>query len=227
MGFGGDHGNARPVIVPGVTGFLAFMSLGLALAIAAACLLEARRLRRPPRRTYAWAVSRGVPADPGEATPPRRFTAFSFNGPGGAAHPAWEVEGGDPDGPIVIATPGWGDSRLGIIPRLAGLVPRASKIVAWDPPGLGEAPGRCNLGTRRDVEALLSLVETDCPHPSSLKTHVSSSTAGPSALAYPSRPPWNWNGAASASLASSPKRPIGSRGRRRATCCGWPACLTW
>lgn len=143
-------------------GLLQLLALGLAIAIAIATLLVIRRLRRPPRRTYAWAVARNLPGDPSELDTPRDFTPFEITT---AAHrlPAWSIPGDDPDGPLVIATPGWGDSKIGILPRLPAILPKASRLIAWDPPGTGEStttsarPGLCALGTR-ESQILMDII---------------------------------------------------------------------
>lgn len=150
-------------------GLLQLLALGLAIAIAIATLLVIRRLRRPPRRTYAWALARNLPSDPSELDDPRDFTPFEITA---CNHrlPAWSITGDDPAGPLVIATPGWGDSKIGILPRLPALLPKASRIIAWDPPGTGEStttsgkPGLCYLGTR-EPRILIDIIDEHAePH---------------------------------------------------------------
>jgi pimeloyl-ACP methyl ester carboxylesterase len=77
----------------------------------------------------------------------------------------WDIPGDDPEGPLVICTPGWADSKIGALARLDALLGHASRVVAWDPPGLGEAPnwpkgllGGWPMGTA-DVDALGALIE--------------------------------------------------------------------
>ncbi|MEO1129922.1 MAG: hypothetical protein AAFX05_09495 [Planctomycetota bacterium] len=134
-------------------GLAQLLAVGFVLALAIATWLVAYRLRRPPRKTYASALARGVPGDPSELPAPRAFDELTIN-LGGEAYPAWSIPGDAPDGPTIIYTPGWGDSKLGILPRLEPLLARAARIIAWDPPGQGDAPGRSALGVREP--ALLS-----------------------------------------------------------------------
>ncbi len=145
-------------------GFLLLLAAGLGLAATLVVGVTIHRLTHPPRRTIAWALARGRPADPGEMTPPRAFDAFTIAVP---AHPnasrrlevpVWDVAGEDPAGPVVVLTPGWGDSRLGALVRLPAFASRARRCILWDPPGLGEAPGTCALGTR-EVAQLAAVVE--------------------------------------------------------------------
>lgn len=135
-----------------MAGLAVLLGVGLFVAYAAAVLLVMLRLRRPPRRTYATAVARGIPGDPRELDQPRRFRAFDLGDVAPEARPreipCWDIEGDDPGGPIVILTPGWGDSRIGALARVSAIAPAASRIFAWDPPGQGDAPGLCALGTR-------------------------------------------------------------------------------
>lgn len=146
------------------TGLAIILLEGLALAVALTSFWIARRIRRPPRRTYASAVARGQPGDPRELPSPREFTEWSLEWRG-VALPVWDIPGDDPDGPAVVCTPGWADSKIGVLSRLDALLPFASRVVAWDPPGLGEAPdwpkgplGGWPMGTA-DVDALRALVE--------------------------------------------------------------------
>jgi pimeloyl-ACP methyl ester carboxylesterase len=141
--------------------------MGLVVAVGLLTVFTASRLRRPPRKTYGAAVSRGLPGEPSELDRPRAFEAFEVDlgGPGGT--PVWSIAGDEPSGPIVIATPGWGDSRVGMLMRLGGgagptggpgLATAARRVIAWDPPGQGEARGPCALGVREPT-MLLRLIE--------------------------------------------------------------------
>jgi pimeloyl-ACP methyl ester carboxylesterase len=140
-----------------VTGLLIILALGLLLAWLGAVLAVHRVLTRPPRRTYASAVARSRPGDPGEMAPPRRFESWTLD-TRGLALPVWDIAGDNPAGPIVVASHGWGDSRIGVLQRLPLLAPSARRIIAWDMPGHGDAPGRSSLGTH-EVADLTALVE--------------------------------------------------------------------
>jgi len=140
-----------------MTGLLLLLAAGALLAISLVTLFTILRLRRPPRRTYASALHAGVPGDPSELDRPRPFSTTTFT-PTAApppsnrhAFPLWDIQGDDPDGPVMLSTPGWGDSRLGVLPRLGALAPIASAILIWDPPGAGEAPAHSLLGTREHL----------------------------------------------------------------------------
>ncbi|MBL8746530.1 MAG: alpha/beta hydrolase [Phycisphaerae bacterium] len=156
-------------------GLLRLLLLGLLIAMTLAVIAIVRQLRNPPRRTYASALRRNQPGDPSELPPPlgpRAFRAFTFAAPrstrsaGTIQLPAWDIAADDPLGPVVLCTPGWGDSKLGVLARLAPLLPHASRVIAWDPAGMGESPAdsRCNLGTDADVLALCALAHA-CASP--------------------------------------------------------------
>lgn len=116
-------------------------------------------LTRPPRRTYASALARGRAGDPGEVPADwggsRVFDAWTFRSRG-LELAAWDVQGERPDGPVVILTHGWGDSRVGALARIEPVVKVASRVILWDMAGHGESEGRSTLGVR-DVEDLLTL----------------------------------------------------------------------
>lgn len=144
-------------------GLIYLLLLGLALAWLAVVLYTSRLLTRPPRRSYAYAVSRGKPGDPRECLgPSTRFTSWSLRSPSsGEDLPVWDIVGEKQGGPTMIVSHGWGDSRVVMLARLAALMPHASRIILWDMPGHGDAPAgtRSSLGTR-EVDDLLALIES-------------------------------------------------------------------
>ena len=135
---------------------LQLLALGLILAITFATWHTMRRFRSPPRRTYGAAVARNIPGDPSELESARDFTPFEFLSRGHRCA-AWDIPGDNPAGPIVFCTPGWGDSMIGVLARIEPLLAHASRIIAWDPPGLGETPGKWLMGSREHF-MLLDLV---------------------------------------------------------------------
>jgi pimeloyl-ACP methyl ester carboxylesterase len=145
-------------------GLLMLLLAGLAVLWAGLAVHTAWLLSRPPRRTYSWAVWRGLPGDPGEGPRPLEFRSWTFRSRG-LDLPAWSVRGLDPDGPTVVLTHGWADSRVVMLARVGALAGLARQVVVWDMPGHGEAPGRCTLGVREpdDLLALLDAVDADGP----------------------------------------------------------------
>lgn len=137
-------------------GLLNLLAVGGGVAWLVAVLHTAWSLRRPPKRTYAWALHRRLPGDPGELEPALAYEPFTFNGAHGEL-PAWRVPGGNPDGPVVVLTHGWGSSRVGGLKRLVACVTEAREAILWDLPGHGEAEGGARMGVdeHEDLIALL------------------------------------------------------------------------
>jgi pimeloyl-ACP methyl ester carboxylesterase len=140
-------------------GLLLLLLVGLVPSVTLMTVLMMHRLTHPPRKTYAWAVSRSKPGTPMELPSARAFEAVLLK-LGGRELPGWRIVGDDPRGPLVVHTPGWGDSRLGVLPRLEGFLARASAVLTWDPPGLGDAEGTCDLGVS-EPRLLAELVERE------------------------------------------------------------------
>jgi pimeloyl-ACP methyl ester carboxylesterase len=144
-----------------VTGFFILLGAGLVIAFAAMVAYTMYWITHPPRRTYASAISRGRPGDPGELPPgptgPRTYEEWTLT-VGALSLPVWDIPGDDARGPVIVLSHGWGDSRVGALSRVQRLAPLASRLIAWDMPGQGDAPGTCSLGTR-EVGALLALIE--------------------------------------------------------------------
>lgn len=148
-----------------VVALLPLLTLGLAIAVWASTWLIVRRLRHPPRRTTAWALAKGRPSDPSELARPLAFEEWTLEVTRGAFTglrlPVWDIKGGDPTAPTLILTPGWGDSRLGSLARAERLAAHCARLLLWDPPGEGEAPGRCRLGLS-EHEPLGELLDRAC-----------------------------------------------------------------
>ncbi|MBX3363433.1 MAG: alpha/beta fold hydrolase [Phycisphaeraceae bacterium] len=138
-------------------GLVLLLLAGLVCAWVLGIVLTLGMLIRPPRRTYATAVARGRPGDPGERSPALAFESFTFSSRGRRLC-AWDIRCRNPGGPVVILSHGWGDSRIGAIARLDPLLPHASRIIAWDLPGHGDSPGCCRLGVHEPLD-LITLIE--------------------------------------------------------------------
>ncbi len=140
-------------------GLATLLLIGLALTWAICIAGTILVLTRPARRTYASAVARGRPGEPSELDTPLGFTEWTLD-PEGC--PVWDIAGLDPSGPVIVMTHGWADSRVGSLVRIPAFADLASRIVVWDLPGHGEAPGSCRLGTR-EPELLKRLLDRVSP----------------------------------------------------------------
>ncbi len=136
-----------------VLGLIQLLAIGFVVALFALIFYTAWLLVNPHRRTYAWAVARGQPGDPGEIDEPLVYQSSEIQGERGPI-PIWDIAARDPNGPVVLMTHGWGSSRQGALKRLPGLVEHASRIIAWDLPGHGEAVGNARLGTDEHLDAM-------------------------------------------------------------------------
>ena len=115
------------------------------------------RLTHPPRLTYAIALAKGIPTHPAELG--LRGSERTFDLPDGSRTPAWIMEGEASNGPIVVITHGWGDSRFGGLAWAPLVAPFASRVVAYDLRGQGESTAtKCMLGTT-EVDDLLAIID--------------------------------------------------------------------
>ncbi|HYF14435.1 MAG TPA: alpha/beta fold hydrolase [Phycisphaerales bacterium] len=133
--------------------------MGLALLLAAGALIAlatlvawtASRLARPPRRTFGSAVAAGRPREPADLLHSdgsrREFATWTLE-TAGLRLPVWDFPGNNVAGPVLVLTHGWGDSRIGALTRADALLPHVCRVVAWDMPGHGDAPGSSTLGWR-------------------------------------------------------------------------------
>ena len=158
-------------------GLILLLTVGLAVFLIALVAYTRHLLTHPPRRTYAWAVSRNLPGDPSELPPVHfptpssppislSYTEWTFR-TRNIDLPIWDIPGLNPRGPIFIMIHGWGDSRITMLSRLPAFAPVASRIVMIDLPGHGNSPrsNTCTLGIREvdDLLALLDLLRSDTP----------------------------------------------------------------
>lgn len=144
--------------MPAALGLLQILLVGLAVYWLWLIAYSMLALTRPPRRTYAWALAKNIPGDPGECDEPYAFETFELRAESTEIE-CWRVKGQNPDGPIVVMTHGWGSSKQGGLKRLAGVIPEASEVILWDLPGHGESAGACRLGTS-EHRVLCALIES-------------------------------------------------------------------
>lgn len=152
-------------------GLALLLSLGFAIAIIFATLHTIRKLSKPPRRSYAWAVSKGLPGDPSELITTQNndiqsqnqstYSEWSFTSRGNML-PVWDIIGHAPNAPILIFTHGWGESRTTSLERAQALLPLVSRLILWDMPAHGDATGKSSLGAQEptDLAELISTINT-------------------------------------------------------------------
>ncbi len=138
-------------------GLFVFLGIGFTVAVLLGAWFVAYRISRPSRKTAGWALGRSLPSDPSELDAPLAFREFEFTLPHKRSHdrfPAWEIDGARPEGPVVVMTPGWGGSRIGMLARVAPFARTSAKLILWDPPGHGDAPGPWHMGTKEPAMLL-------------------------------------------------------------------------
>ncbi len=158
--------------VSGFIGLAFVLTAGLMLAWSTLVWLTIQRLTRPPRRTAGYAITRGLPESPDKLMPtqpclPPKYAAWTLRTADGLDLPVWEITGNKADGPTVIFSHGWGESRWMAWPRILALLSLSSRIICYDLRGHGESPARsrCGLGIP-EVSDLLALIEmVDGRHP--------------------------------------------------------------
>ena len=139
-------------------GLAQLLAIGLGVSIVGMIVYTAYLLTHPHRRTYAWAVHRQQAGDPGELDEPLVYESREIDSEKGAI-PIWDIEGRDPNGPIVLMAHGWGSSRQGSLKRVSAIIDDVSRIIVWDLPGHGEAPGNARMGSDEHTLAS-SIVES-------------------------------------------------------------------
>ncbi len=151
-----------------VPGLLQLLAIGLIITWAMVALRIGWVLTHPPRRTLAFALAKGWPATPGDVPAtwggPREFAEWTLTWRG--THlPVWDVPCDRADGPVVIFTHGWGEARLHGLLRLGAWGPLASRVILWDLPGHGEAPGTCRLGADEHLALVELVMRVRAAHP--------------------------------------------------------------
>lgn len=145
------------------------LGTGLTLAWVLGVVHTAWVLRNPPRRGATWALAKNAPEDPMQASAGRaafetwRFALSAGGGGGGGGECAvWEIVGEHADGPVVIFSHGWGESKVTSLNRLWWLRRIGSRVIMWDLAGHGDAvtkqASKSSLGTH-EVEDLVTLVK--------------------------------------------------------------------
>jgi pimeloyl-ACP methyl ester carboxylesterase len=113
-------------------------------------------LQHPKRKTYAYALAKGLPGDPGELG--LNYTEQTFRFADGSTTPGWIIEGSNPHGATVVVTHGWNSSRHGSLLRLPALMPHAARLVVYDMRGHGESSAPvCLMGTR-EADDLVAII---------------------------------------------------------------------
>lgn len=105
------------------------------------------RLVHPPRLSAGVAAARGWWIDPSDAG--LEFDEWTLTLEKIGEVPVWEIDHpSDLDGPVLIMTHDWSESKIASLQRVRALIPYLSRIVLWDLPAHGDSEGStwCMLG---------------------------------------------------------------------------------
>jgi len=111
----------------------------------------------PARRTHGSAVGLGLPTGPGDLGRPGE--AVTFRMPDGTRSDGWVVGGDAADGPTVVISHGFGDSRYGALLWSTLLLPRASQVVVYDLRAHGNHTAKRFTGGLIEAGDLLAIIE--------------------------------------------------------------------
>lgn len=139
-------------------GLAQLLGIGFGLYLISLIIYTMWGLARPHRQTYASAVFRILPGDPGELDVPIEFEEHTVKGINGDLQ-LWVLKANNPQGPCVIMIHGWGSSRQGGLKRLEPIIEHASQIIIWDLPGHGDSIGNTYLGST-EHDDLARIVES-------------------------------------------------------------------
>lgn len=140
-------------------GVALLLLFGVALALVIASFGVAWEALHPPRRTTAWALARGTNPDPAPLGRPWRTLRHTLAD--GRSFEAWEIDGAETNGPLVVIVHGWSRSRWDSLRRVEPFIARASRIVLPDLRGHGDAEGRTALGTCEHADLVELLQRLD------------------------------------------------------------------
>ena len=152
--------------MPALLGLIQLLTIGAIGFWIITVLYTAWSLLHPPKRTYAWALHRGVPGDPSELDTPLEFETISITSNNRKLH-AWCIKGLNPAGPRLVLIHGWGSSSIGALKRIPHLADCASQIITLDLPGHGDSDGTSQMGTseHNDLDILLSTLDETMSQP--------------------------------------------------------------
>ncbi len=140
-------------------GLLWLLLYGGMFALAIGMMLIAVELLRPRRKTFAWALAKGLATDPEQLG--WRYEQVKLRFADASETIAWVIDGEVQGGHRVVVCHGWGESKLEVLGRMKPVVQSAGQVVVYDQRGHGEAEAKlCRLGMWEvsDLEAVLRQV---------------------------------------------------------------------
>lgn len=116
-----------------------------------------RIMQRPQRRTIAWAMAHQLPQSPEDLDlESREWTARLSDE---STSPGWIINGNDDDGPVVIISHGWSNSRFGSLMLAPFFVPYVSRVVVYDVRGHGDSTAKRTTLGLIEADDLASIID--------------------------------------------------------------------
>ncbi len=138
-------------------GLLVLFAVAALFIVVVGTLVLVRRMVRPNRKSYAFAIARKLPVDPAEFQLAAEETMLRYDD--GTSAPGWLVQGRQADGPVIIITHGWANSRFGSLIKLPFYASFASMIVIYDVRGHGDSTAATTTLGVREADDLLALLD--------------------------------------------------------------------
>lgn len=137
-------------------GLVILFALAAALLVVVGAAALIYRMEHPHRLTTGVALARKMPTEPTELGLSGLEVTFELSD--GSTSPGWVLDGGRPDGPMVVLVHGWSTGRYSALNKAKRLWPHASSLVLFDLRGHGDSSARtCTFGARErdDIAAVV------------------------------------------------------------------------
>jgi pimeloyl-ACP methyl ester carboxylesterase len=150
----------RHVMFDSIIGLLILLAAALAIIWLVGAWMLVHSMMHPARKTYAVALGRDAPTCPEDLNLLGEEVTFTFAD--GTTSPGWVIEGSLLDGPTIVLTHGWTNSRYGSLQKAARMTHWASRVVVYDMRGHGDNTASvCTVGLHEphDLCAVLDHVQ--------------------------------------------------------------------
>ena len=149
----------RLVMLSSFAGLVILFASALMVIYIIGAWMLMRAMMHPDRKTYAVALGRGAPTSPDELGLLASEQTITFAD--GSTSPSWIIEGAMLDGPTIILTHGWTNSRYGSLHKAARMVQWASRVVVYDMRGHGDHTAKvCTVGLHEPTDLVAVMDQT-------------------------------------------------------------------
>jgi pimeloyl-ACP methyl ester carboxylesterase len=128
-----------------ILGLMILFAAALAVIWLSGGWLLVHAMMHPDRKTYGVVLARDGITDPKELNLLAEEVTFGM--PDNTLSPGWIIEGAQLDGPTIITTHGWTNSRYGSLYKAQRLAQWASRVIVYDMRGHGDHTAKvCTVG---------------------------------------------------------------------------------